>query len=288
MKKLDARGFSVGILLIVIIILGAIASIGFYVKDRTKVDTQVSTSTDLPQFMQHDFIDPSVIYSVSKFRSAEGHDFSSGNETCRSMKHYFNQQYDMDFAERTGRNGGITPPPDGKTDIDIFSPVDGTISQIASERLPIGEQFYIVPDSAKDYTIRLFHVYKADGITKGSHVSAGQKIGVIAKGQTIDVSVERKGGYVSYFDVMPDYLFKAYQDRGAQSRQEFVITKDYRDAHPVPCHEGKTSDQRFEYPADYDHDADIVKLSGYQAPTYPTHNEQSNQNQQKNQSQNSQ
>jgi|GEM_PF-4527273 len=38
---------------------------------------------------------------------------------------------------------------------------------------------------------------------------------------------------ISYFDIMPDLLFTAYQARGVSSRNDLIISKEYRDANPV-------------------------------------------------------
>lgn len=241
---------------------------------------------NVPKFIQTDFVDLSRIYSISKFRSAEGHDFSGGGETCRSMKHYFTPQYD---ATSTKDSKGLPPPPDGVTDISIFSPVDGTITQVSSERTPVGNQVYIVPDKAPQFTIRLFHVWVNKDVHGGfgpfgwggSHVKAGQKIGVIGKSQGTDVAVQIGNmpwdeNFVSYFSVMPDSVFASYQTRGVKSPDELIITKEYRDAHPVPCNQDQKSEQEFNYPAGYDHEADDVYLSGYQAPDL--HKEMDSQN----------
>lgn len=40
-----------------------------------------------PKFIQADFVELDKVYVISKFRSGVGHDFSLGDEKCRSMKH---------------------------------------------------------------------------------------------------------------------------------------------------------------------------------------------------------
>lgn len=40
---------------------------------------------------------------------------------------------------------------------------------------------------------------------------------------------------MSYFQVMPDAIFARYQARGAQSRDDFILTRAYRDTHPLEC-----------------------------------------------------
>lgn len=260
--------------IIFVILVALIVAVGGYfalsfLKEKTGLGVKVDVNNP-PQFIQHDFIDLAQIYSISKYRSGEGHDFSGNGETCRSMKHYFTPQIDTTIKPQKAADGRTIPPqPDGKTDIDIYSPVDGKIVDIQSERLPVGEQLYIRPDNAKDFTIRLFHVYKNDGIKKGVTVKAGQKIGVISKYSATDISVE--GGryqYVSYFQVMPDSIFAAYQARGIKSRDDVIISRAYRDAHPIPCNQDDKGDQAFHYPDGYDHEADSVYLTGYIKPDY--------------------
>ena len=93
--------------------------------------------------IEADFIDLDKIYSISKFRSGSGHDFSGNGETCRSMKHYFNTQDTRGKMLAYDRGNGIPPKPDGINDINIYSPVSGKIVAVESEQMPIGEQIYI-------------------------------------------------------------------------------------------------------------------------------------------------
>lgn len=70
--------------------------------------------------------------------------------------------------------------------------------------------------------------------------------------------------FVSYFDVMPDALFAAYQARGLQTRSDVIVSKAERDAHPFNC-KGDSEDS-FIYPPDYNENGDSVYLTGYKAP----------------------
>jgi len=274
MKNIDTnnqKGFIHWVVLAVVAI--AIIGSSFYAFNFLKEKTGLGVKVDVnnpPKFLQADFIDLSKIYTISKFRSGDGHDFSGNGETCRSMKHYFTPQIDTSIKPTKAADGRTIPPlPDGKHDIDIFSPVDGKITDITQERFPVGEQIYIEPANAKDFTIRLFHIYKVDGIKKGVSVKAGQKIGVISGYSATDISVE--GGryqFVSYFQVMPDNIFAEYQKRGVKTRDDLIFSRAYRDAHPIPCNQDDKSDQAFYYPAGYDHDADEFHLSGYIKPDY--------------------
>ena len=165
------------------------------------------------------------------------------------------------------KSNGIPPKPDGINDINIYSPVDGKIVAVKSEQMPIGEQVYIRPESNPGYTVRLFHIYLDGGIEKGSKVSAGQKIGVISQYQNTDIAImtEKSGSnFVSYFDVMPDSVFAKYRERGVKSRDELIISKEFRDADPLRC-----DGEMFIYENSNITPRDFIFLSGYLNPTLP-------------------
>lgn len=198
---------------------------------------------DPAKFIQHDFVDIAKIGSISKFRSNEGHDFSNGGETCRSMKHYFTPAFtaeDMQTLSKQPKDQGkqLPPAPTADTAVAIYAPVDGAITDIKSEHFPVGEQIFIMPDSAKGYSIRLFHVYPVDDVKSGSHVKAGQHIGDISRLSSTDIAVQAgqiNGRFVSYFDVMPDSIFSSYQALGIKERSDLIVSREYRDAHPFTC-----------------------------------------------------
>lgn len=258
-KKSFIRRFWWLIIILAIILLGII----FYIVKPPKNNSQNDTALS-QNLIQADFIDLDRIYSISKFRSGSGHDFSQGSdETCRSMKHYFNVLWTREGQNLVDQNNGIPPKPDGKNDINIYSPVDGKVASIPSEQMPIGEQINIEPDSDPSLTIRLFHVYKLEGIKKGSTLKAGQKIGVISQHQNTDIALIRRKGfktqYLSYFNFMPDSIFAKYQARGVKTRDDLIITKEYRDANPLKCNGEKFAEN-------YDTDSNspnFVYLSGY-------------------------
>jgi len=242
-------------LAVVVVAAGTLFAVGYTQGNNLE-------AAPIPQFIQHDFIDVSKVMSISKFRSGDGHDFSDSFETCRSMKHYIDQQPSA-AGEKYGHANPDFSDPNPATALPIYSPVDGTITDIATETFPLGRQFYIVPDSQPRYIIRLFHVFPAQGISKGMKVTAGQQIGSIGEGQPMDISVELhtslkvgKVRYVSYFDVMPDSLFAVYQARGVATRDQLQISKAVRDADPLSCN-GE------EFAKNYSEDANEVRLSGY-------------------------
>lgn len=223
-----------------------------------------TNSTDLPKFIQADFIDLDKIYSISKFRSGSGHDFSSSGEKCRSMKHYFNTQDTREKMIAFDKSNGLPPKPDGMNDINIYSPVDGEIIGVERDQMPIGEQIYIRPKSNPDYTVRLFHIYVDGKLKKGSRVTAGQKIGVISQYQNTDIAIMGGGfgrNFISYFDVMPDSIFTRYRERGVNNSDEMIISKEFRDTNPLQC-----DGEKFVRENNDNDPSDFVFLSGYISP----------------------
>jgi len=112
-----------------------------------------------PKFVTVDFIELDKITAISKFRSGAGHDFSAGSETCRSMKHYYAPNFDEVAQQYKNNNNGRPLPPDGKTDINIFSPINGKINDIVDEEDGYGQQIYIKSSEYPDIIFRLFHIY---------------------------------------------------------------------------------------------------------------------------------
>lgn len=193
---------------------------------------------NLPKIIQADWIDLGRIGSISKFRSGSGHDFSGSGEACRSMKHYFNPVRTEEDQKLIDQSNGFPPPFSLEGAIPIYSPVDGEIKSVGKEET-IGKQIHIRPEKYPNFTIRLFHIYLLDGYEEGRKVSAGEKIGHIGRIQNTDIAINIGGLYkhkfVSYFQVMPDELFVKYQAAGVESREQLIIAREYRDAHPLEC-----------------------------------------------------
>lgn len=208
------------------------ASIGWFML-RPVFNFGVDPKT-APKFVKANAVDLSKYGGVSKFRSAVGHDFSGGGETCRSMKHYF-MPTDTTPLDVTKAPATIDPA----SNLPIFSPVDGEITGIATETTPLGKQMYIRPAGNESYTIRLFHVYPLDTLKTGSRVTAGERIGSALPNQQIDIAVQvmtlSGPQFISYFDVMSDPVLALYKDRGADSADDFIIPRDVRDANPLTC-----------------------------------------------------
>ena len=203
----------------------------------------------LPKFIQADFIELDKIETISLFRSGVGHDSSdtpSTGETCRSKKHYYSPTLEAQGGWEASRArkaldeaGEPVPPPDESLAAKVYSPVDGVITRV--EQTHWGVEVAIRPDSEPGFLIRISHVFEYPETKVGVSVEAGQLIAFTAN--STDMVIEWNGGsdssgrtyLVSYFSVMPDSVFAAYQARGVTSRGQMVVTREWRDAHPFEC-----------------------------------------------------
>ena len=178
----------------------------------------------VPKICNSNYIDLSKIGRISRFRSTVGHSYtdSDSTETCRSMKHYFEPKSSVDW-----------------TNVDIYSPVTGTIEGLQIDG-HWGYQVRIRAISQPIFFVAVFHVNIDPGIIKGKWIHAGDHLGKHASSFTMsDIAVTYKGkdnGHlVSFFEAMTDSVFALYHARGVSSREAAIITKEERDADPVPC-----------------------------------------------------
>jgi hypothetical protein len=120
----------------------------------------------------------------------------------------------------------------------VFAPVTGTVADLMPEWA--GIQVRLTPASHPAFQVILFHVNVTAPLAIGSPVTAGQPIGTHIGSQTMSdvaVSVNTPSGYqlVSWFDVLDDAVFSAYQSRGIGTRTDPIISRGERDAHPLDC-----------------------------------------------------
>ncbi len=202
--------------------------------------------TNLPRFVTHDILDPTAIGSVSRFRSGYGHSYTSGDETCRSMKQYFMPPTESGFFD-----GNATPPSDidPATNVPVYSPVAGTITKVQSEQSNLGKQITIRSSEHQAYTFKLFHIFPLSEVSAGQKVAPGERIGSKLPSQVVDVAVEvatiKNGSVlVPYTSLLGENLFISnYAGRGGGSPQNFTISRQTRDADPFTC-----SGESFVYP----------------------------------------
>lgn len=244
---MTSRGFSAIFIIIgvvfIFVLLFVLQDIFLAPKDKQSIlpglERLLSSVSDfdennLPKFVKADFIDLDRIERISKFRSGQGHDFSQGTkESCRSMKHYYGppNPNSQDLDPKT-----YTPE---EPFINIYSPVNGTVQSIEKEHFPIGVQIYLKPNDYPQFIVRLFHIHPKDGLKSGDKVTAGEKLGYIGAtlGTDVAINVRSIGGqkFFSYFQVISDEVFQKYKQRGANTINDFIITKEYRDANPLEC-----------------------------------------------------
>ena len=223
------------------------------------------TSNALAGLVTHDYMDITYVDRISKFRSGAGHDFSydpfpisigfyetetDPTETNRSMKHYF----EPGSAYR-GDNGTVP----------LYAPFQGSIYRVSNEGHDSGfvnKQVWIQSAADPDVFAIIFHAnlsesypqawndypqahwiyYEPDDLIYDTlSVAAGDCIGYADLRSTIsDIAILRRISdteyhYLSYFDpsIMSADVFSQYQARGIASPTDVIISKAFRDAHPI-------------------------------------------------------
>jgi len=181
----------------------------------------------LPRVATTAHLDLSQIERISRFRSGIGHDYGDSSEHCRSMKHYLCP---------TGCSGAHEP---AWTELEVRSPVDGTIERTLAEQT-YGTQIVISVREHPELWVKLFHVAPDGDVTVGASVTAGQRLGHHATDMTMsDVAVERhlRDGFqhVSFFELLSDAAFAELIARGVPSREALQISAAERDADPLTC-----------------------------------------------------
>ena len=214
-----------------LILLGLI-SVYFGACKKKSVSPQVQNGTwdldknGIPHFVNTNYIDLTKISNISKYRSSFGHNYSDFTEHCRSMKHYFEPKPNTDWST-----------------IPIFSPIKGVIKRLDMECA--GTKIEIASDDMPAFRFSIFHVILQGNRTIGEHLPEGELLGTHIGNQTMsDIAVivndpSHQGRMVSYFETITEALFQAYVSRGAKTRDDFLISKAWRDAHPLTC-DGET------------------------------------------------
>ena len=190
---------------------------------------------NIPKLITANVMDIDRIYMISKFRSGAGHDYSDSEESCRSMKHYVNTSH-VETSAHTPLRSLPTPT---EPNIKIYAPFDGTIESVSEEHTPIGKQVRVSSREYPQYRVRLFHIDLLPQFGLGSKIASGEWIGTVGPKDGTDVAVETwalpdSHINLSMFQAMTDDAFSPYAKLGYH-REDFVISKEYRDAHPLQC-----------------------------------------------------
>jgi hypothetical protein len=160
---------------------------------QNTTDTWDIDKSGIPKFVGTNYIELDKIYRISKFRSSVGHDYSDAFEHCRSMKHYFEPESDVDWAT-----------------VKIYSPVTGKITRVEEEWA--GTKIEIASDDYPAFRFSIFHIKSPVQRNVEETVVAGEQLGTHTGSQTMsDISVivndpTHQGRMVSFFNVMTDAL----------------------------------------------------------------------------------
>jgi len=229
----------------------------------------LSTSTAASQVVDHYYLDPRNVTEISKYRSCAGHHYgydemmiglglyeveTDPTETNRSMKHYFSPL--QSFRENGSNNT-----------LELHAPFDGTIYRVTAEGHESGyvnKQVWIQSKTSPDTFAILFHVNLLDvfpdywndyppefwqhhGADDTDYerlaVSSGEVIGYAdLRGTISDIAILKKVSsaeyhYLSYFDeaVMTESVFALHQQRGLDSRDDVIVSREFRNANPLPA-----------------------------------------------------
>lgn len=241
----------------------------------------LGASSATAQVVDHYYLDPKNVDQISKFRSCAGHHYGydqwfidSGlyevetdpTETNRNMKHYFSPL--ESFRTSAADN-----------ELELYAPFDGVIYRVTDEGHDSGyvnKQVWIQSSSTPDIFAILFHVnlldtfpdywndypaeywsYHGEDDTDFDRltVSSGEVLGYAdLRGTISDIAILKKISdteyhYVSYFDetIMTDSVFAIYQRYGLTNRDDVIITREFRNSHPLPedCWESSRKEDWF-------------------------------------------
>jgi hypothetical protein len=242
------RGWLIAVVLSILLIYGGIFVLRMSFPpygESNGVCYDIDSEGGIPEFIDVHFIELDRIEYIKRFRSGFGTDYSDDFEKCRDMTHSY-----IPFKEYWGMEKVIK----------IYSPVNGTIiqswpipvSMFGTEDWEPGTTASRIVIQCLDYpafNIELAPVDIRDvDINSGMEVSAGQLIGYgcmthanrVTQVPYIGISVNvelcsKETQKLSYFDVLTDNIFEDYKDRGATSREEFIISKEDREADSLNC-----------------------------------------------------
>lgn len=199
--------------------------------------------TPPPQIVAH-FTELDKIEKISKYRSCAGHTTvpQDEREMKRSMKHYFS----------------VKPEYRGDDTVNIYSPYDGFIAAVREDRadglegeiwIAPKDMFVILPPIGR-WTFSVQHINIREGLKRGSEVKAGELVGyaavaagnrdtfdvVYAKGAPAPKRIDNWMGPFanldSIFNHMSEGVFAQYKEKGINSKEELIITKEARDKNP--------------------------------------------------------
>lgn len=241
------KGWLSLIIIVILIIYGTIFLIRYTIPEPVNEGVCYDVDSEgIPTFVNTNFIELDKIEYIKRFRSGYGTSQSNDFESCRTMVHAF-----IPFEEYWSVD----------REIKVFSPVKGTIVKIGQPLVnDSGDWVYkdskylssisIRPADFPAFIIKInyidisqMNVYMGRSLSEGQHIGYANLqlahsvfkspfISINIKVNTCPSNYEKK---LSYFDVMTDKVFQEFKDRGATNREEFIISKEERDSHPLNC-----------------------------------------------------
>lgn len=176
------------------------------------------------------------IYSVSKFRSCEGHeysgtDFNGESEPSSSMKTYFTP---------------ILSLSNSASKVSIYAPFDGIITRIDPMDVERGRQFTIEHKPFDGWYITFYHTNMSDNVKEGAEVKSGDFLGYAytINGYDFDLALQRFTNQNKYHETfqnleplflhMTDSVLQKFTAKGL-ILEDTVILKSYRISNLCPC-----------------------------------------------------
>ena len=214
--------------------------------DYTNVYVATYDPDNIPKVATSNFTELDKFSKMSKIRSGVGHDFSYNTpeydktrSNCKSMKHYFMPA----GVPKQQALYASTPHTFPWMSIKFFSPVDGRIVGVYYKENKYGTEanFTVASSEHPGYFFMFFHIALDPSLKEGSVVKAGQQIGTLGDEEAwgeIATSIKIGPGdhrLVSFLEVATDEVVKQYKARGFETPSDVIVTKEQRDANPLPC-----------------------------------------------------
>ena len=226
----------------------------------------VPSAATHPTLVSSPLTNVAMIEEISKFRSGAGHDFSydasfpfgasDSTEPASSMKHYLapysawsgDQSTVAVYAPFAGEIVRVTDEDNGTSvnkRVEIESSTNAAYVLVLFH-LKLDQDF---PQILNDWPVELWPAHQPDDPSyTTTSVAVGDLLGYadMRTGHDFDVAVlwtdtDGSAYWISYFDLMPDSLFEAYEQRGA-TRPALSISKADRIATPVTWWGGRNLD----------------------------------------------
>ena len=203
---------------------------------------------NIPKIAKFNFTDLDNFSRMSKIRSAVGHNYTyktdeddPTRQNCKSMKHYFLPI----GTPKTSEAYSKTPHTFKWMTIKFYSPVNGVIEHVEYTENQYGTEanfgIRATDEDAKGYYFDYYHLALDPTLKVGSTVKAGQQVGTLGDENAyseIAVSARisaSKIHLISFLEVATDEIFNLYKNRGVNSPSDVIISREEKDANPLPC-----------------------------------------------------